>query len=110
MTGVGLVLASFVLAATSGIAAASACRRCDFGGLCLKGLDLVQCVPSEGPCRTNGGILGFNSVPPNTPAYWTLFVTTPGSRSLRRFAGRLEVWADYTFPPPIVPGLPAACD
>jgi len=111
MKAVGVVLTSFVLAATSGTgAAASVCRRCDCGGLCLGGQTLGEWAPREGRCRPNGGILGFNSVPPNTPAYWTLFVTTQGSRSLRRFAGRLEVWADYTLPRPIVPGLPAACE
>ncbi|TMA79098.1 MAG: hypothetical protein E6J77_20120 [Deltaproteobacteria bacterium] len=110
MQAVAVVLASFALAATSAAVAASTCRRCDFGGLCRRGQALVQCLPSEGRCRPNGGILGFNSVPPNTPAYWTLFAPARGKRSLRRLAGRLEVWADYTFPRPIVPGLPAECE
>ncbi len=109
MPAVGIVLIALVLTAASGTAGASSCRRCAFGGLCGRGPNLVECVPSQSRCRPNGGILGFNSVPPNTPAYWTLFAdASTGSRSW--FAGRLEVSADYTFPRPNVPGLPASCD
>ena len=56
MQAVAVVLASFALAATSAAVHASTCRRCDFGGLCRRGQALVQCLPSEGRCRPNGGI------------------------------------------------------
>jgi hypothetical protein len=55
-------------------------------------------------CVPNGGILVFNSVPPNVPAYWTLFADTHGILSLRRLDGRLEVHADVVDPG--VPGFP----
>ena len=69
-----LVLAVLTLMAVSaGIADAAGCRRCAFGGLCLRGETLEACLPSQSACIPNGGILGFNSMPPNVPAYWTVF-------------------------------------
>jgi hypothetical protein len=98
----------FLLAAVTH-AAASDCRPCAFGGLCRIEERLVPCVPSRARCRPNGGILVFNSVSSGAPAYWTLVADARGAESLGRLDGRLEVWADYTFPRPAVPGLPAEC-
>ena len=106
-----LVLAVLTLMAVSaGIADAAGCRRCAFGGLCLRGETLEACLPSQSACIPNGGILGFNSMPPNVPAYWTLFAQARGRRSLRRLRGRLEVWSDYSAGLPSAPGLPERCD
>jgi len=99
-----------VLLGSGGTADAAGCRRCAFGGLCLRDGTWVKCLPSQSACIPNGGILGFNSMPPNVPAYWTLFGEARGRRSLRRLAGRFEVWADYSVGPPSAPGLPEQCD
>ena len=99
-----------VLGLSPGTAAAAGCRRCAFGGLCLRGGSFAECLPSQSACIPNGGIFGFNSMPPNVPAYWTLFAQARGRRSLRRLAGRLEVWSDYTAGPPSAPGLPEHCE
>ena len=104
---VALVL---LLAAATDAAAASRCRPCAFGGLCRIEERLVPCMPSQARCKPNGGILVFNSVSRSAPAYWTLFADTRGRESVGRLDGRLEVWADYTFPRPAVPGLPTDCD
>jgi len=108
---VTLVLAVFtVMVVSAGTADAAGCRRCAFGGLCLRGETLEECLPSQSACIPNGGILGFNSMPPNVPAYWTLFGQARGRRSLRRLRGRLEVWSDYSAGLPSAPGLPKRCD
>jgi hypothetical protein len=108
---VALVLAmSALAAAAAGRIEAAGCRPCAFGGLCLEGETSVQCRPSRSGCAPAGGILGFNSIRPNVPAYWTLFARGRGRRSLHRLAGRLEVWSDYSAGPPSAPGLPAGCD
>jgi hypothetical protein len=73
-------------------AAATECRPCAVGPSTGKG-----CIP-------NGGILVFNSVPPNVPVYWTLFADAQGLASLRRLDGALEAWSDA--PDPAVPGFP----
>jgi hypothetical protein len=67
-------------------------------------------VPSQAGCIPNGGILAFNSVPPNVPAYWSFSARPRGRRSLRRLAGPLKVWADYSAGRPVAPGLPEHCD
>ena len=111
MRVVTLVLAVFtVMVVSAGTADAAGCRRCAFGGLCLRGETLEECLPSQSACIPNGGILGFNSMPPNVPAYWTLFGQARGRRSLRRLRGRLEVWSDYSAGLPSAPGLPKRCD
>lgn len=99
--------------AMSALAAAAAGRvdaACAFGGLCFEGETPVQYRPSRSACAPVGGILGFNSIPPNVPAYWTLFTRARGRRSFHRLAGRLEVWSDYSAGPPSAPGLPEGCD
>jgi len=83
------------------------CRPCTFAGKC--GPASVTCPPSRTRCVPTGGILGFNSLPPNIPAYWTLFDDTQDRSSLRRLDGRLETWADYAFGRPAVPGMPQVC-
>src|SRR5262249_59132337 len=109
MPGVALVLAVLALVTVSA-RAADGCRRCAFGGLCPSGDTRVECPPSRSSCIPDAGILGFNSMPPNAPAYWTLFARGRERRSLRRLAGRLEVWSDYSAGPPSAPGLSARCD
>ena len=70
-------------------------------------------VCSVGPlgpprCIPNGGILVFNSVPPNVPAYWRLFADARGTESLRRLEGELDVHSDAVDPG--VPGFPGRLD
>ncbi len=111
MPVVALVLAVLTLVTVSvRTADCGGCRRCAFGGLCPRDGSLVECPPSRSPCVPNAGILGFNSMSPNVPAYWTLFARGRERRSLRRLAGRLEVWSDYSAGPPSAPGLPPRCD
>jgi len=111
MSVVALVLGVLTLMAVpTRTADAAGCRRCAFGGLCLRGETLVPCRPSRSACVPNGGILGFNSMPPNVPAYWTLFAQARGRELLHRLEGRLEVWSDYSAGPPSAPGLPERCD
>lgn len=66
----------------------------------------VRCAfhPSDVTCAPNGGIITFNSVPPNIPAYWDLFARKRGLRSVGRLSGRLKVWSDAR--DPAVPGFP----
>jgi hypothetical protein len=75
-------------------AASARCRPCGFSGAAT---DTPRCVP-------NGGLLLFNSVSPNVPAYWVLRADTRGRRTLGRLVGRLEVWSDAIDPG--VPGFP----
>src|SRR5262249_15330160 len=111
MPAVALVLAVLALVTVSARAADGAgCRRCAFGGLCPSGDTLVECPPSRSSCIPDAGILGFNSMPPNAPAYWTLFARGRERRSLRRLAAPLEVWSDYSPGQPSAPGLPPRCD
>src|SRR5262249_26662703 len=111
MRVVTLVLAVLTsMAVSPRTAGAAGCRRCAFGGLCPSGETFVACLPSQSACIPNGGILGFNSMPPTVPAYWTLFAQARGRRSLGRLRGRLEVWSDYSAGPPSAPGLPERCD
>ena len=111
MPVVALVLAVLTLVTGStGTADGAGCRRCAFGGLCPREGTLAECPPSGSACVPHAGILGFNSMPPNVPAYWTLFARGRERRSLRRLAGRLEVWSDYSAGPPSAPGLPERCD
>ena len=111
MRVVALILAVLTsMAVSPRTAGAAGCRRCAFGGLCPSGETFVACLPSQSACIPNGGILGFNSMPPNVPAYWTLFAQARGRRSLGRLRGRLEVWSDYSAGPPSAPGLPERCD
>jgi hypothetical protein len=102
------LLAALVLAAFAGRAAAEGCPPCAFGGLCGGPADEpVECGPTEAKCVPRSGILLFNSVLPNIPAYWTLFArrgTPPG-----RLVGRLKVFADRELGPPAVPGFPGRC-
>jgi hypothetical protein len=85
-----LVMVAVVLgAARSG--STTGCLRCAF-------------QPSDVTCAPNGGILTFNSVPPNVPAYWNLFARKRGLRSVGRLSGRLKVWSDVRDPG--VPGFP----
>ena len=95
-----VLLVLFAVGAAAGNdAAAARCRVCGFG----------PSQASQPHCVPNAGIVGFNSVPPQTPAYWDVHVSRiPGRRG--RLAGRVRVWADYTVGRPDVPGLPAACD
>src|SRR5262249_42089970 len=109
MPGFALVLAVLALVTVSA-RAADGCRRCAFGGLCSSGDARIECPPSRSRCIPDAGILGFNSMPPNASAYWTLHARGRERRSLRRLAGRLEVWSDYSAGPPSAPGLPARCD
>ncbi len=113
MRAVGLVLAQLALAVVSAdMADATRCARCGFAGTCETEQGLVECVPSQSGsgCVLNGGILLFNSLPPNIPAYWTLFARSRGTRTLGRLDGRLEVWADRRDGLPSVPGFPGRCD
>jgi hypothetical protein len=111
MPVVALVLAVLTLVTVSVRTADGAgCRRCAFGGLCPGAGTLAECPPSRSACVPDAGILGFNSMSPNVPAYWTLFARGRERRSLRRLAGRLEVWSDYSTGPPSAPGLPERCD
>jgi len=59
-------------------------------------------------CGVNGGIVVFNSVPPNVPAYWTLFADARGTESLDRLDGALAAWSDVVHPG--VPGFPGRLD
>jgi hypothetical protein len=93
-----VLLAALVLLPALGMP--SLAGRCD-GCVYTVPPAAVRCVP-------NGGILVFNSVPPNVPAYWTLFAEPDGARSLRRLDGRLEVFADVEDPG--VPGFPGTFD
>ena len=72
--------------------------------------DCVTCTvgQSGGRCVPNGGILLFNSVAPNVPAYWTLFADRHGVDSLRRLEGELAVFSDSNDPG--VPGFPGTFD
>jgi hypothetical protein len=88
---VGIALALAVVMGAPAIAAASGCRECGTG------LSGHRCVP-------NGGILVFNSVPPNVPVYWTLVAEADGLASLRRLDGTLEAWSDAIDPG--IPGFP----
>jgi hypothetical protein len=88
---VRLIILGLVLAAAFG--GTSSARRC------------APCaLLTDGDCLPDGGILIFNSTPPNVPAYWTLFArhTRPG-----RLVGRLRVWGDSQLAMPAVPGFPA---
>jgi hypothetical protein len=88
-------------------AAAAGCSSCFFGGTCIVDDQLVTCGPTQAGCVPNAGILVFNSVPPNVPAYWTLFAKR---RRPGRLQGRLEVFADEEFGDPAVPGFPGVCE
>ncbi len=104
------LVALVLVVATCGHAIA-ACRPCAFGGLCpTDGETLAPCTLSESRCIPRNGILGFNSDTGGPPAYWTLFAEFRGRGPFRRLEGRLGVWADYSFAPPAVPGLPAQCE
>jgi hypothetical protein len=74
-----------------GRAIARGCATCGMG-------------PGTRRCIPNGGILVFNSVRPNVPAYWTLFADARGVDSLRRLDGELAVFSDAEAPG--VPGFP----
>lgn len=94
MLAITLLLAALVLDLSFASTAESArCRPCAFSG-----------AATDTRCVTNGGILLFNSVPPNVPAYWTLFANARGRRTLGRLVGRLRVWSDAGDPG--VPGFP----
>jgi hypothetical protein len=95
MPAIMLLLAALVLELSLAFTAEAArCRPCAFSGAAT---DTPRCV-------TNGGILLFNSVPPNVPAYWTLFANARGRRTLGRLVGRLRVRSDVVDPG--VPGFP----
>jgi hypothetical protein len=93
MVAVRLLLAALLIewSVVAGAIAAD-CTPCGVGAL-----GPPRCIP-------NGGILVFNSVPPNVPAYWTLVADARGLDSLRRLDGRLDVWSDVVDPG--VPGFP----
>jgi hypothetical protein len=84
------------------------------GDLVLAGRAIARdCVPctvgqGAGRCVPNGGVLIFNSVPPNVPAYWTLFADALGLDSLGRLDGELAVFSDAEDPG--VPGFPGTFD
>jgi hypothetical protein len=88
-----------------GTGAASGCLPCQFHGDC--GEARVPCLPSEARCMPNGGILVFNSVAPNVPAYWTLYARR--NRPPGELIGKLKVFADEVLGPPSVPGFPGRC-
>lgn len=99
--GVGPCVALPLLAALWAIpgdgaaAAAAGCRPC----VVQAG---VRCVPYD-------GILVFDSAEPDVaPAYWTVFAERDAGRR-GQVRGRVAVWADYSYPRPNVPGLPADC-
>ena len=99
-----------LLGAVAGQAVATGCLPCAFGGLCFPDAgEPFECGPSQAECTPSGGIALFNSKGPDAPAYWILFARNRGARSLGVLAGRLRVWADYNFPRPNVPTLPATC-
>ena len=83
----------------------AACTPCVFAGLCN---GQKPCTPSEARCAPTGGIIGFNSLPPNVPVYWDFFIDTR-TKARARFAGRLTAWADYSAGVPAVPDFPAQC-
>lgn len=94
MVAVKLLLAALTLELSVASAVATKCVPCSHGPLAGR----------RSPCVPNGGILGFNSVPPNVPAYWTLFADARGTESLRRLEGKLDVSSDVVDPG--VPGFP----
>ena len=95
---VALLMLLALLAGDSLLAGRAIARDCD---TCTVG-------HTEGRCVPNGGILIFNSVPPNVPAYWTLFADRLGVDSLRRLDGELAVFSDAVDPG--VPGFPGTFD
>jgi hypothetical protein len=103
-----LVLAGLTVAASLGTPAqATGCQACAFGGLCRPDGASVPCGPTQAGCVPNGGILLFNSVPPNVPTYWTLFArrgNVPG-----RLQGKLSAFADEGPAMPSVPAFPGRC-
>src|SRR5262249_59753032 len=105
MPGVALVLAVLALVTVSA-RAADGCRRCTFGGLCSSGDARVECPPSRSRCMPDAGILGFNSMPPNAPAYWTLFARVRERRSLRPLAWPLATQTVHARGPPSGPAPP----
>jgi hypothetical protein len=86
VVGLLLVALTFELSVVATEVAAR-CRPCTLG--------TPQCAPK-------GGILLFNSVPPNVPAYWSLFANR--RRPVGRLVGRLKVRSDVVDPG--VPGFP----
>ena len=95
---VALLLGLALLAGDLGLAGRAIARDC---ATCTVGQTAARCVP-------NGGVLIFNSVPPNVPAYWTLLADTRGVDSLRRLDGELAVFSDAEDPG--VPGFPGTFD
>jgi hypothetical protein len=91
MTLLSLVAISVVLGGGVRSVSATGCVRCAF-------------LPPDATCVPNGGILSFNSVAPNIPAYWDLFARKRGLRSVGRLSGKLKVWSDARDPG--VPGFP----
>jgi hypothetical protein len=85
------------------VASAAGCAPCQFHGECP---GHVPCPPSAAGCVPNGGILVFNSVPPNVPAYWTLHARR--NRPPGTLLGKLKVFADDERPLP-APGAPWRC-
>ena len=88
-----MVVAKLLLALALGLSlvatdAAARCRSCALG--------------SEPGCVPKGGILIFNSVAPNEPAFWTLFASKRRPPGI--LDGRLTVWARVVDPG--VPGFP----
>jgi hypothetical protein len=90
MTLLSLVVVAIVLGGVRSVSA-TGCVWCAF-------------LPSDATCVPNGGILSFNSVAPNVPAYWDLFARKRGLRSVGRLSGRLTAWSDARDPG--VPGFP----
>jgi hypothetical protein len=100
-------VALLVLLAVSAAAEAARCAPCAFGGLCWVGDVSHECGPTEADCVPSRGILMWNAVAPNRPAYWLLRARR--SAASGRLAGKLEVRADAGQPLPNVPGSPWRC-